>query len=68
MQFESETQDSHMVNTGEEKHDDLIDLNSQKKVEEDTMSVVSSPHGLTVKQGLICHDCDIISQIGKEMG
>lgn len=49
MQFESETQDSHVVNTGEEKHDDLIDLNSQKKVEEDTMSVVSSPQCMTVK-------------------
>lgn len=68
MQFDSETQDSHVVNTGEEKHDDLIDLNSQKKVEEDTMSIVSSPQCLTVKQGLICNDCDMISQIGKEMG
>ena len=28
MQFESETQDSHVINSGEEKHDDLIDLNS----------------------------------------
>lgn len=59
MQFESETQDSHVVNTGEEKHDDLIDLNSQKKIEEDSVSIVSA--ATTPKQGLICHDCDLIA-------